>query len=83
MVELKIFGTEIDLNWGSFIHIVFGLLAVFLRQEWLFTIIFLFKQGVDLFGGEASSECSGDVAEYCIGLVTGLLLRLILGGRIF
>jgi hypothetical protein len=75
MVKLKIFGTTIDLNFGSLVHVVFGLIAVFLRQEWLFTVIFLFKQGVDLVGGEASSECSGDVAEYACGLIIGLLLR--------
>lgn len=67
----------IDLNWGTLIHVIFGLLAAFLRQECLFTLIFLFKQVVDLIGGESSSECSGDVAEYTIGLVVAMLIRIL------
>jgi hypothetical protein len=78
MLRVRILNTKVDLDLGSLVHVVFGLLAAFLHQELVFTIIFLFKQGVDLAGGEAKPECSGDVAEYACGLIVGLLLRAFL-----
>ena len=77
-MRIRIRGTKVDINWGTLIHVLFGLLAVFLHQEWVFTVIFLFKQYVDLHGGEASDECSGDIAEYSVGLVLGILVRRVL-----
>ena len=67
--------TKIGLNWYDALHVLFGFLAVSLRREWLFTIIFLFKQLVDFLGGENPAECGGDVAEYSVGLVLGLIFK--------
>lgn len=82
MIKIRILGIKIGLDWGSLVHVVFGLLAALLHQEWLSTIIFLFKQAVDLYGGEESSETSGDVAEYTIGLVSGLVVKVVLHGLV-
>ncbi len=77
MPKYSIRNTEVDLNFGTLIHILFGFLAAIFHKEWLFTAIFLFKQTVDLYGGEKSFEACGDIVEYCIGLVTGLFLTLL------
>jgi hypothetical protein len=69
--------TSIRPDLGSVAHVVFGLLAALLHAEYLFTAIFLVKQlGDALLAGEDWAEASGDLAEYAIGLVAGLFLRV-------
>jgi len=69
--------TEIRLDFGTFVHFLFGMLAAWLGSEYLFTTIFLVKQiACDLLvGGEDYAEQSGDIAEFASGLVVGLVLR--------
>ena len=78
MSRIRILGTEIKLDWGSIIHLIFGMMAILLRQEWLFTVIFLFKQAIDVYGGEPTEEASGDIAEYCTGLTAGMLAKVLM-----
>jgi hypothetical protein len=69
--------TAIRPDLGSVAHVVFGLLAALLYAEYLFTAIFLVKQlGDALLAGEDWTEASGDLAEYSVGLVAGLFLRV-------
>jgi hypothetical protein len=69
--------TSVRPDLGSVAHVVFGLLAALLRAEGLFTAIFLVKQvGDALLAGEDWAEASGDLAEYSVGLVAGLFLRV-------
>jgi hypothetical protein len=58
-------------------HVLFGLLASLLNQEWLFTAIYLFYQLVDLIGGESPEEVKRDIVEYALGLLVGLFVRLL------
>jgi ABC-type Co2+ transport system permease subunit len=44
--------------------------------------VFLFKQAVDLRGGERPKETSGDVAEFVAGLLTGWLVARLGGARL-
>ena len=68
--------TKVSLDWGSIIHILFGLLATMLNMEYLFTAIFLVKQlGDAYFLGEDWADTSGDIVEYVIGLIIGLCLK--------
>jgi hypothetical protein len=68
--------TKISLDWGSIYHVLFGLLAVLLNMEYLFTVIFLVKQfGDAYFLGEDWADTSGDIVEYVIGLIIGLCLK--------
>jgi Na+-driven multidrug efflux pump len=76
MVELKIFGTEIDLGFGSLVHVVFGIVATIFGKELVFSLLFIVKQIIDLVGGENPNETSGDIAEYACGLVLGCLFRV-------
>jgi hypothetical protein len=56
-------------------HVLFGLLASLLNQEWLFTLIYITYQLVDLIGGESPEELKGDIVEYALGLLAGLLVE--------
>jgi hypothetical protein len=70
--------TRISFDLGTIAHLIFGFLAVFFHYEFLFTLIFIFKQVVDVYGGEDVEETSGDIAVYCFGLVVGVIvLRLL------
>jgi hypothetical protein len=70
--------TRISFNLGTIAHLIFGFLAVFFHYEFLFTLTFIFKQIIDVYGGEETEETSGDIAEYCIGIVVGaIVLRLL------
>ena len=72
--------TKITLDGGTLVHFIFGLLALLLDQAWLFTVIFLTKQMIDLaWGHEEPSETGGDIAEYSLGVVIGLVLMKLLG----
>lgn len=66
--------TTIKLDLGSVIHFAFGVLAALLREEALFTVIFLVKQLLDAYGGEDPAEASGDIAEFTAGLIVGLII---------
>ena len=71
--------TEVSADWGSVAHVLYGFLAALLHVEYLFTAIFLVKQVGDvLLTGEDWSETSGDIVEYSVGLVVGLVV-----GRFF
>jgi hypothetical protein len=70
--------TKISFDLGTIAHLIFGFLAVFLHYEFLFTLTFIFKQVIDVYGGEDVEKTSGDIVEYCIGLVAGaIVLRLL------
>ncbi|MCC6051391.1 MAG: hypothetical protein LM580_11830 [Thermofilum sp.] len=53
---------------------MYGLLSGWL-DPWQSAVaaVFLFKQAVDLRGGERAEETSGDVAEFAAGLLAGWL----------
>jgi len=75
-VAVRAFRTEVRFDWGTLVHFVYGLLSGWLGpwQSLLAAAIFLFKQAVDLKGGERPEETSGDVAEFAAGLLTGWLV---------
>jgi ABC-type Co2+ transport system permease subunit len=75
-VALKAFGMEVRFDWGALVHFVFGLLSGWLGpwQSAVAEAVFLFKQAVDLKGGERPEEASGDVAEFAAGLLAGWLV---------
>jgi hypothetical protein len=75
MVKVKIFGTTIDLGFGSLVHVAFGIVATIFGKELVFSLLFVIKQIIDLVGGEKPDETSGDIAEFACGLVLGCLLR--------
>jgi hypothetical protein len=56
-------------------HFALGFLASMLNQEWLFTVIYITYQLVDLIGGESPEELKGDIVEYALGLLAGLLVE--------
>jgi len=69
--------TRITLDLGTAAHFILGLLSVLfgnLGYTALLATLFLVKQILDLMGGEAYNECSGDIAELSIGIVTGLIV---------
>jgi len=72
---MRIHGTKVGLDWGVPFHAVWGLLAAFLSYPYLFSAIMALKQSLDWVSGEEWPENSGDIAEYCTGLIVGLLLR--------
>ncbi|MCC6050428.1 MAG: hypothetical protein LM580_06960 [Thermofilum sp.] len=75
-MALKAFRMEIRFYWSALVHFVFGLLSGWLGpwQSAVAAAVFLFKQAVDLKGGERSEEASGDVAEFATGLLVGWLV---------
>jgi ABC-type Co2+ transport system permease subunit len=75
-VAVRAFRTEVRFDWGTLVHFVYGLLSGWLGpwQSLLAAAIFLFKQAVDLRGGEKPEETSGDVAEFAAGLLVGWLV---------
>lgn len=74
----RIYKTIIEFKKGMLYHILFGFLGATLGYVWLFTLIFLFKQMLDLIDGEPPARVSGDVAEYSVGLILGLLVSRVL-----
>lgn len=68
--------TDISLDWGTLIHFVFGLLAILLSYEYLFSAIFCLKQLIDYHARENYGETSGDIVEFASGLVVGGLISL-------
>ena len=79
------FHTEIKFDWGTVVHFLYGLLSGWLGawQSAVATFIFIFKQALDVKGGENTSETSGDIAEFASGLLVGwLLARLGQTGRL-
>jgi len=74
---VKALRTIIDVRKGMIFHILFGLLAGILGCKLVFTLIFLFKQVLDLLSGEDPSIVSGEVAEYASGLIAGLIIRMV------
>ena len=72
---MRIHGTEISADWGVLFHVMWGLLAAFLSYPYLFSGILVLKQSIDWLSGEDWPENSGDIAEYCSGLVAGLILK--------
>jgi ABC-type Co2+ transport system permease subunit len=75
-VAVRAFRTEVRFDWGSLVHFVYGLLSGWLGpwQSAVAAAVFLFKQAVDVRGGERSEEASGDVAEFAAGLLAGWLV---------
>jgi hypothetical protein len=73
---LKAFRTEVRLDWSALVYFVHGLLSGWLGswQSAVAAAAFLFKQAVDLRGGEKPEETSGDVAEFAAGLLAGWLV---------
>jgi len=68
--------TKITLDLGTVFHVLFGVLAVVLGREWLFSSFFVIKQMIDLiWGGEEPAETSGDLVEYLVGFCVALLIR--------
>jgi len=75
---MKPLKTQVDLNLGSLLHFLLGLLSVLfggLGYTALLTFLFVVKQLLDFIEGESGSECSGDLAEFTAGIVTGLILQ--------
>ena len=75
-MAVRAFRTEVRFDWGSLVHFVYGLLSGWLGpwQSAVAAAVFLFKQAVDLKGGERPEETSGDVAEFAAGLLVGWLV---------
>lgn len=73
-MRIQISKAEISLDWESAAHFIFGILAVFLSREWLFTAIFALKQCIDYHSGEDSSEVGGDIVEFVAGIILALIL---------
>jgi len=68
--------TKITLDLGTVFHALFGVLAVVLGRELLFSSFFVIKQMIDLiWGGEEPAETSGDLVEYLVGFCVALLIR--------
>jgi len=71
--------TRISWDLGTLVHFLWGLAGGILAP-WLFTAVFIFKQALDHFRGEEDwAETSGDIAEFCGGLLLGLALAHLLG----
>jgi len=71
--------TKITLDSGTVCHVAYGVLGPLLHSEHIFSAIFVLKQCGDyLFSQEEWPESAGDITEYCIGMITGLILRSIL-----
>ena len=75
-MAVRAFRTEVRFDWGTLVHFVYGLLSGWLGpwQSAVATAVFLFKQAVDVRGGERPEETSGDVAEFAAGLLAGWLV---------
>jgi hypothetical protein len=67
--------TRTAFDWGFVMHVLYGFLSVQFGQEWLFTVIFLFKQALDYIAGEDAAETSGDILEYAAGMILALSLK--------
>lgn len=73
---------EIDMDVGTVVHFIYGFLAPvlgFLIDNLpfvisLFTVIFVLKQFLDVYGGEVPKITGGDISEFASGLVVGLIL---------
>jgi len=64
---------------GTICHVAFGILGPLFHSEHIFSAIFVLKQCGDyLFSKEEWAESAGDITEYCIGMITGLVLRTLL-----
>ena len=71
---MKVRATRINFDRYLIAHIAWGVFGVASGMEWLTTVIYLFKQALDVIGGENVADTSGDVAEYAIGLALGWLI---------
>jgi hypothetical protein len=69
---------RIKLDLGSIIHVIYGILAVVLHSEILFTVLFIAKQAIDLYGEEDPSETSTDLVEYAAGIVIAKVIILLI-----
>ncbi|MEM1588976.1 MAG: hypothetical protein QXT26_06710 [Thermoproteota archaeon] len=77
---------EIDMDAGTFVHALFGFLGVILGRALkqlpfvvsLFSILFVLKQLLDVYGGEVPKVTGGDIAEYSTGLIVGLIIIVLL-----
>jgi hypothetical protein len=56
-------------------HVLFGVLAPLLNQEWLFTLLYVFYQLIDFIGDEDIKEIKNDIIEYAVGLLIGFFMR--------
>lgn len=65
------------IDYRDVIHFMFGVLAVLLGREMVFTLIFMFYQMFERF--ESDRAKLGDVIEYTIGLLTGIFIKHFLG----
>ncbi|MBS7642778.1 MAG: hypothetical protein QW374_04910 [Candidatus Bathyarchaeia archaeon] len=70
----RILNTIIEFRHGVIFHILFGFIGAVLGYPWLFSLIFIFKQILDLIDGDPPARISGEVAEYTLGLILGLLV---------
>ena len=73
--------TKVGLDIGSICHFLLGLLSTIfggLGYTILLSALFILKQILDLMNGEAYEETSGDIAEFCSGVIVGLVLLKIL-----
>jgi len=77
-LKRRILKTVVTKSFGTIVHVCYGVLAGILHQEWLFTIIFLFKQFLDVYNGENPAVTSGDIASYALGLIIGLMVMKVI-----
>jgi len=67
---------------SNIVHTLYGFIGVLLGYEWLFTAVFMVYQVVDLLCEksceESCEEFKRDLIEYTLGLVAGILVKLLL-----
>jgi hypothetical protein len=56
---------------SDIVHVLFGVLAPLLNQEWLLTLIYITYQLIDFIGDEDIKEIKNDIIEYAVGLLIG------------
>jgi len=64
---------------GTPCHVAFGFLGPILGYEWHFILIYSLKQVGDyLFSKEPWEETAGDIVEFTIAFVVGIVVKKIL-----
>lgn len=72
-LSLRAFGSDLA-------HVAWGISAVAFGQLWLFTTIFLVKQVMDwATSKEGWNKTSGDIVEYCAGIIIGEVVIYVSG----
>lgn len=72
----RVYRTIVEFKHGMIFHVMFGFIGALLGYPYLFTLIFMFKQVLDLMDGEPPAVVSGEIAEYSLGLIIGLLVKV-------